>query len=169
MPQKIAMIRHNFYHIGENVELYTHDFGNEPYLISIEDNVVVASNVKFINHDVSCFRVARYLGIDRNEVDKVGPIILKENCFVGSFSILMPNITVGRNSIIGAGSVVTKNVPDNEVWGGAPAVFIMSVDEYAKHVTERCKDWPWIKEKNIMKKEKLITARQKYFFKDLPY
>ena len=112
------MVRPSFYHLGDNVELHTFGFGTEPYLISIDDNVCVAAEVRFITHDVSCFRMAHYLGIPINSVDKVGCIKLKDNCYIGAWSILMPNVTVGRNSVVAAGSVVTKSIPDGEVWGG---------------------------------------------------
>ena len=165
----MAMLRPKFYHLGENVQLFTESIGTEPYLISIEDNVVVAANVRFITHDISCFRMAHYLGIDRTEVDKVGSIVLKENCFVGAFSILMPNSSVGKNSVIAAGSVVTKHIPDNEVWGGNPARFIMTTDEYAKRVVEKSKVWPWTRIKDKITKDELIAMRQQYFFKDYQY
>ena len=51
-------------------------------------------------------------------MDSVGSIVLRENCFIGAFSTLMPNCSVGKNSIVAAGSIVTKHIPDNEVWGG---------------------------------------------------
>lgn len=121
--QKAELMRPRFYHLGKNVKLYTSSFGTEPYLISIHDNVTCAANVHFINHDVSCFNIARFLGIDLKEIDKVGPITLFENAFVGAFSILMPGCSVGRNSVIAAGSIVTKQVPDNQVWGGTGQVY----------------------------------------------
>ena len=45
-------------------------------------------------------------------------IILKESCFIGAGSIILPGVTIGQKSIIGAGSVVRDNVPDNEIWAG---------------------------------------------------
>ena len=166
MPKRMEMIRPLFYHLGDNVLLYTKHFGTEPYLISIEDNVCVAADVKFITHDVSCFNMARYLGISRDQVDKVGGIVLKENCFVGAFTILLPNCSVGRNSVIAAGSVLSKHVPDNEVWGGNPAKFIMTTEEYARKVVKKSEVWPWTKIKNSISKEELIEMRQKYFMGD---
>ena len=83
-------MRNKFYFLGKNVELYTMNFGTEPYLISIHDNAVCASGVRFINHDVSVHRVAYYLGLKRTDIDKVGSIELFENSFVGAYSILMP-------------------------------------------------------------------------------
>ncbi len=115
--ERAELMRDKFYYLGKNVELYTMYFGTEPWLISIHDNAVCAGNVQFINHDVSVHRLASSLGLKRGEISKLGSIELFENCFVGHGTILMPNSSVGRNSIIAAGSVVTKHVPDNEVWG----------------------------------------------------
>lgn len=56
----------------------------------------------------------------------------------------MPNCSVGKNSIIAAGSIVTKHVPDNEVWGGIPAKFIMTTEEYAKKMKEKSEQLPWM-------------------------
>lgn len=161
--ERANLLRSKFYHIGENVELYTLDFGTEPYLINIEDNVCVAAGVRFINHDVSCFNVARYLGLQNSSVDKVGPITLHDNCFVGAFTTLLPNSSVGKNSIVAACSVVTKHIPEGEVWGGVPAKFIMTTDEYASHVLNSSQNYPWIVNKSVTEKE-LIKMRQHYFF-----
>lgn len=113
---KSEYLRGKVYHMGKNVKIYTNSIGTEPYLISIHDNVNVASGVKFINHDVSCFNVTRYLNLPY-VLDKVGSIELWDNCMIGAYSILLPGCSVGKNSIIAAGSVVTKKIPDNEVWG----------------------------------------------------
>ena len=158
------LLRPLFYHIGENVELYTTSFGTEPYLINIEDDVVVASSVRFVNHDVSCFRMAKYLGVPKESVDKVGPITLHKNCFVGAYTTLMPGCSVGCNSVVAACSVVTKHIPDGEVWGGVPAKFIMKTDEYAKRVVEQSKKYPWIEKKKFMSKEEIVRSRQEFFF-----
>ena len=77
-------------------------------------------------------------------MEKVGSIILKDNCFIGAESIILPNITVGENAIVAAGSVVTKSIPCNEVWGGVPAHFIMSVDKYTEKMREYYQDSPWL-------------------------
>lgn len=73
---RAELMRNKFYFLGKNVELYTMNFGTEPYLISIHDNAVCASGVRFINHDVSVHRVAYYLGLKRTDIDKVGSIEL---------------------------------------------------------------------------------------------
>lgn len=166
LEKRAKMLRPMFYHLGDGVELYTTYFGTEPYLINIEDNVCIASNVHFITHDVSCFRMAKYLNLKRENIDKVGSITLKENCFVGAYSILMPNVVVGKNSVIAAGSVVSKSVPDGEVWGGNPAHFIMKTDEYAHKLISKSQAWPWTSIKEKISKEELKKMRQDFFFKN---
>ena len=55
--------------------------------------------------------------------EKEGPVHLKKNCKIGTHSTIMPNVTIGVNSIVGAYSFVNKNIPDNELWIGVPAKF----------------------------------------------
>lgn len=163
--QKSEYLRDKVYYMGNNVKIFTEAIGTEPYLLSIHDNVNVAAGVKFLNHDVSCFNVSRYLNLD-NPLDKVGSITLHENCMVGAYSILMPGCSVGKNSIVAAGSVVTKHIPANEVWGGVPAKFIMTIDEYADKLMRINENYPWRangKAKDISSEE-LMRARMKYFF-----
>lgn len=55
---------------------------------------------------------------------KSKPILIKEGAFIGAHSIVLKGVTIGKYSVIGAGSVITKDIPDNEVWAGNPARFI---------------------------------------------
>ena len=54
-------------------------------------------------------------------------MIIKDNVFIGARCLILKGVVVGENSIIGAGSVVTKNIPDNEIWAGNPAKFIKAL------------------------------------------
>lgn len=55
---------------------------------------------------------------------KTKPIHIKQNAFIGTSCIICKGVTIGKNSVIGAGSVVTHNIPDNEIWAGNPARYI---------------------------------------------
>lgn len=55
------------------------------------------------------------------------PVVIHDNVFIGAHSIILKGVTIGRNSIIGAGSVVTKSIPENQIWAGNPAKYIRNV------------------------------------------
>lgn len=99
------------------------------FLIHIEKNVNIAKGVAILTHDYS-WSVAK--ANDKVLIGSSGVVIIGENSFIGENAILLPNTKIGKNCIIGAGSVVKKNIPDNEVWGGNPAKFICKYSEYLK-------------------------------------
>ena len=101
----------------------------DPKLIKFHNNVVVTSGVLFITHDVTDFML-NHLNTDHFYEYKSGCIEVMNNVFIGSNTIILPNIRIGNNVVIGAGSVVTKDVPDNSVVAGNPAKVICSFDEY---------------------------------------
>jgi acetyltransferase-like isoleucine patch superfamily enzyme len=55
------------------------------------------------------------------------PIVIKNNAWIGASATILPGITVGENSIVGAGSIVTKDVPDNTMVAGNPAKYMKSI------------------------------------------
>jgi acetyltransferase-like isoleucine patch superfamily enzyme len=121
--------------IGKNNRFHIRSLGSEPYLIHIENNCVISSGVRFITHDGA-------VGIFRDEVKDLnifGTIEIKDRCFIGIGSILMPDITIGPNSVVGAGSVVTKDVPPGSVVAGVPAKVICSVDDYKQKCIQKYK------------------------------
>lgn len=105
-------------------------FGSEPFLISIGRHVTISGNVAFITHDGGTwvFRDRpRY-----QQVRKFGRITIHDNCFIGYGAILMPGVTIGPNSVVAAGAIVTKDVPADTVAAGIPARPLMSTDDYAE-------------------------------------
>lgn len=58
---------------------------------------------------------------------KSAPVVIRDHAFIGAHCIILKGVTIGRNAIVGAGSVVTKSIPDNEIWAGNPAKFIRKV------------------------------------------
>jgi acetyltransferase-like isoleucine patch superfamily enzyme len=105
-------------------------FGTEPYLVEVGDNCLISSNVSFITHDGS-MNVLNNLGLFEKPMDKMRPIKVGDNCFIGTRVIIMPGVKIGNNCIVGAGSVVTKDVPDAMCVAGVPAKVICSIYEYA--------------------------------------
>lgn len=108
----------------------SHNWGSEPWLIKIGSHVRITADVQFITHDGGTwvFRDQEKY----KDVIKYGAIVIKDNCFIGLGSIIMPGVTIGPNSVVGAGSVITKDVPEGTVYAGNPAKFICRTEEYAE-------------------------------------
>lgn len=104
-------------------------FGSEPELIEIGDHVRLTKGVKFITHDGSLW-VIREKYPEMKKANKYGKILIGNNVNIGWETMIMPNVTIGNNVIIGAGSIVTKDIPDNSVAAGVPCKVIASVDDY---------------------------------------
>jgi len=112
--------------IGKNCKIAIYEWGSEPYLITIGNHVHITTNVQFINHDGGVW-------VFREEIpnfDVFGRISIDDNTYIGNNAIIMPGVQIGKNCVIGANSVVTKNIPDNTVAAGVPATYICSTEEY---------------------------------------
>ena len=104
--------------IGRNVKISSHTFICEG--VTIEDDVFVGHNVSFINDKYP--RSTGPGGGLQSEADwKVVPTQVKRGASIGTSSTIMCGITIGENAIVGAGSVVTKDVPQNTIVAGVPA------------------------------------------------
>lgn len=88
--------------------------------ITIEDTVFVGSNVTFTND---------LYPRSKQHPSEYEKTILKRGCSIGANSTIICGVTIGENAMIGAGSVVTKNVPDGELWVGNPAGFVRRIAE----------------------------------------
>ena len=122
-----------FKKIGEHCYLQPWNFGTEPYLISLGDNVHVASNVTFINHDITAL-MFRYMDKNQNYQERKGSISIGNNVFIGANSTILYDVSIGNNVIIGAGSVVTKDIPDGVVAVGIPCRPIGKFENYKDKV-----------------------------------
>ncbi len=107
------------------------NFSTEPYLITLRKNVLISTDVVFLTHDGGIHAFVNRWEEYKN-VKKFGRIEVGEETFIGARSIIMPGVKIGRNCVVGAGSVVTKDVPDESVVAGVPARRICSTREYAE-------------------------------------
>ena len=122
--------KHNiFHHMGENSMVMFRKIPLYPQLISIGDNCWIASNVTFATHDVIHRMLNNYVK-DYEFQENVGCIDIRNNVFIGAGTIILSNVAIGSDTIIAAGSYVNKDIPGNGVYGGVPAKFICSLDEF---------------------------------------
>ena len=96
--------------IGKNVSFDT----VHPELITIKKGVRITAGSSILTH---------YFNPRTGHYDK-GSVIIEEGVFIGTKTIVTKPITIGKRAVVGAGSVVTKNIPENEIWAGNPARFI---------------------------------------------
>lgn len=105
---KLLDYKHTF--IGKNVDFD----GVHPELITIESGVRITGGTSILTHYIN----------PATGTYKNGEVRIKKGAFIGTKTIICNAVTIGEGAIIGAGSIVTKNIPDNEVWAGNPARFI---------------------------------------------
>ncbi len=104
--------------IGANVWFDT----DYPYNITIEEHVTLTLGSKIFTH---------YVFFKNNSHNyKIGKVLIKKHAWIGANTIICQPVTIGENAVVGAGSVVTKNIPDNQVWAGNPARFIKFRDGF---------------------------------------
>lgn len=106
--------------IGDNVFINSNLLAMARGKIIIEDNVQIAANVQLLsnNHDE----------YDR-QILICKPVVIKKGAWIGAGASILPGVTVGKHAIVGAGSVVTKDVPDYAVVVGNPAKIIKTLDK----------------------------------------
>jgi acetyltransferase-like isoleucine patch superfamily enzyme len=127
-----AYLRRRGARIGVHATLLNRveDFGTEPWLVEIGSRVTVAAGVLFLTHD-GASRVSRHRIEGGSPFgNRFGTIRILDNSFVGARSTLLPGITIGPDSIVGAASVVTHDVPARTVVAGHPARPMADLDDY---------------------------------------
>lgn len=138
--------------IGKHCTIQIDYLASEPYLIEIGDNVAIAPGAAFITHDGASV-------IFRDEFPTLrhfGKIIIEDNCFIGSGSIITAGVRIGKGSIVGPMSVVIRDVKPGSMVIGNPAIQVSTVEKYK----ERClKEW---KRQGLDKFNYLFEGKDKF-------
>ena len=112
--------------VGKRCKISSHTFICEG--VTIEDNVFIGHGVTFINDSYP--RATTFEGNLQTEVDwKVERTVVKKGASIGSGVTILPNTSIGENAIVGAGSVITKDVPPNTIVAGNPAKVLRHIHQ----------------------------------------
>jgi acetyltransferase-like isoleucine patch superfamily enzyme len=118
--------------IGEDCRILVRNLGPEPYLIRIGRHCTVSTEVTFVTHDGGTWVFTE----EHPSLQRFGPIQVEDNCFIGTGAVLMPGVRIGPNAIVGAGAVVTRDVPPGTVYAGVPARKVADLETYKRKCLE---------------------------------
>lgn len=142
--------------LGNNVRFYgmkPNMFSTEPWLITIGNNVDITADVTFVTHDGGTLVLRKEVP----DLELTAPITIGNDVYIGIKTIILPGTKIGNRCIVGAGSVVKGEFPDNSVIAGVPAKVIKTVDEYLEKAQQNSLHFGHLSAKE---KEK---ALKKYF------
>jgi acetyltransferase-like isoleucine patch superfamily enzyme len=138
--------------VGENCSIQIERLASEPYLVEIGNNVAIAAGVRFLTHDGASF-------IFRDQFPALryfGKIVIEDNCFIGARSTILPNVRIGKGSIVGMSAVVIRDVKPGSVVFGNPAMQVSTIEKYR----ERClQEW---KNQGLDKFNGLLEGKNKF-------
>lgn len=120
--------------IGSGCRILSDVATTEPWLVSIGDRVTISSDVRIVTHNGSGWLVDD----ERGRRFRYAPVSIGSDVFVGAGAIIMPGVRIGDRCVVGAGSVVTRSIPDGTVAVGNPA---RAIDTYDR-LLARMKAWP---------------------------
>lgn len=114
--------------IGNNVGISSASIRSKQKIV-IGNNVKIGADSIIIDNDGHSldYRYRNRSSFDDRMHTKSSPVYIEDDVLVGTRCIILKGVTIGKRSIIAAGSVVTKNIPCGEIWGGNPAIFIKKI------------------------------------------
>lgn len=131
--------RGKFHMQGDYCSIAPDSVFTDPRYVEMGNNVQIAK-CTVLGHDGSIAMLNRAYN---KMLDAVGPVRFKDNVFVGHDSIIMPNVTIGPNAIVAAGSLVTRDVPEGKIVSGVPAKVIGSVETLVAFRERQTQALPW--------------------------
>lgn len=163
LKRKNEIDANQFYKLGIKCRIGKCDFGNDSQLISIGDNVSLSDGIKFINYSPTAEHFDKVIGEGLNKnIRDIGSIKIENNVFIGSNAILFPNVVIGENSYVMAGSVVMESIPPNSVACGNPAKIVCSINDWYERIKSVNEEYPWYYKE--LSHDKIVRERKKYFF-----
>ena len=157
------------YHLGENCTVLTSTKIIDPAYTWIGNRVCLGS-CTLICHDGSIEMLYQRHGL---RIDRIGPIVIQDDVYVGEGAMILGGTTIGEGSIIGAGSVVRKSIPSGSVVSGNPATVVAKVEDLIRFWQAESMQFPWsdlIARRDgpfdAAMEPELCRLRQQYFFKD---
>jgi len=128
-----------FYSIGDDCAIWPYTNVTDPEYTRIGNNVMLTA-CTILGHDGSVAVLNRAFN---KKLDKVGKVDIKDNVFIGHGAIILPNVTIGPNAIIAAGSLVSKNVGNNAIVAGVPAKQIGKISDLVEKLEKETSLLPW--------------------------
>lgn len=130
---------------GDRCFFVPYNYGTEPYLLSFGDNVYVASDVRFITHDVAA-KMFHYMEPRHRHTSRVGSIEVGSHVFIEAGATILYDVKIGDRVIIAAGALVERDLPSGGVYGGIPARKLFDFDDYMARSREYSRHVPWTDE-----------------------
>jgi acetyltransferase-like isoleucine patch superfamily enzyme len=112
--------------IGHHTSISSYTTIYATFGVKIGDNCLISSNCGISSYNHVSASLNRPANTDMDKQFSK-PVFIGNNVWIGMNACILPGVTIGDNSIVGSGSVVTKNVPENQVWAGNPAKFIKKI------------------------------------------
>jgi acetyltransferase-like isoleucine patch superfamily enzyme len=144
--------------IGKDCLISTKHFSSEGYMIEIGDYVRLAKNTRLFTHGGLWSQRKKHPEL---LMEKFGKIKIGNYTYVGDSCFIMPGVTIGNDVIVGAGSVVTKSIPDGFIVAGNPAKIIGKTDDFISRISQN----PSIKSKEFYI---LANKEREEYIKNIP-
>lgn len=162
---QLEYLKENGLKIGKECYIYSEEGIDAlfPFLIEIGDFVTISTNVRILAHDNSTYK--------QNLHTKIGRVWIGDRVFIGNGTTILPNIRIGNNVVIGANSLVSRDLPSDGVYAGNPARYICSIEDYKQKHLEGLNTQPVFEYERpfsyeqIEKMKKDLESTYGYYFK----